>query len=72
MFSRSYKNQKNVEKGFALNLAKEHLTLIQQKMPSTFSQLTLNNMTGFEILSQLMLKCQQKKYLCVFKKISLK
>ena len=25
MFSRSYKNQKNVEKGFVLNLAKEHL-----------------------------------------------
>ena len=31
MFPRSYKNQKNVEKGFVLNLAKEHLTLIQQK-----------------------------------------
>ena len=28
MFPRSYKNQKNVEKGFVLNLAKEHLTLI--------------------------------------------
>ena len=31
MFPRSYKNQKNAEKNFVLNLAKEHLPLIQQK-----------------------------------------
>ena len=31
MFPRSYKNQVNVEKGFLLNLAKEHLTLTKQK-----------------------------------------
>ena len=49
MFPRTYKNQKNV--GFMLNLVKEYLTLIQQNMPSTFSQLTLNNMIGSEILS---------------------
>ena len=36
MFPRSYKNQKNVEKGFALNLAKEHLTLIQLKYDKYF------------------------------------
>ena len=36
MFSRSYKNQKNVEKGFALNLAKEHLTLMQLKYDKYF------------------------------------
>ena len=28
MFPRSYKNQENVEKGFVLNLVKEHFTLI--------------------------------------------
>ena len=27
MFPKSYKNQENVEKGFVLNLAKEHLRL---------------------------------------------
>ena len=36
MFPRSYKNQKNVEKCFALNLAKQHLTLIQQKYDKYF------------------------------------
>ena len=36
MFPRSYKNQKNVKKGFVLNLAKEHLTLIQQKYEKYF------------------------------------
>ena len=41
-------------------------------MTSTFSQLTLKNMTGFKIPSQLMLKCQRKNCTCVFEKISLK
>ena len=36
MFPRSYKNQKNVEKGFVLHSAKEHLTLIQQKYNKYF------------------------------------
>ena len=36
IFPRSYKNQKNVEKGFVLNVAKEHLTLIQQKYDKDF------------------------------------
>ena len=36
MFPRSYKNQKNVENGFVLNLAKEYLTLIQQKYDKYF------------------------------------
>ena len=36
MFSRSFKNQKNVKKGFVLNLTKEHLTLIQQKYDKYF------------------------------------
>ena len=31
MFPRSYKNQENIEIGFVLSLAEEHLTLIQQK-----------------------------------------
>ena len=60
MFPRSFKNQKNVKKGFVLNLTKEYLTLIQQKYDKYFLLLTLNNMTGSEILSQLMLKCQRK------------
>ena len=43
MFPRSYKNQKNAERNFVLNLAKEPLTLIQKKyIISTFSQLILN------------------------------
>ena len=36
MFPRSYKNQKNVEKSFVLNLTKENLTLIQQKYEKYF------------------------------------
>ena len=36
MFPRSYKNQENVEKGFVIDLAKEHLTLIQQKYDKYF------------------------------------
>ena len=36
MFPRSYKNQENVEKGFVLNFAKKHLTLIQQKYDKYF------------------------------------
>ena len=36
MFPRSYKNQENVEKGFVIGLAKEHLTLIQQKYDKYF------------------------------------
>ena len=36
MFPRSYKNQENVEKGLVLNLAKKHLTLIQQKYDKYF------------------------------------
>ena len=36
MFPRSYRNQKNVEKGFVLNSVKEHLTLIQQKYDKYF------------------------------------
>ena len=56
MFPRSYKSQNNVEKDFMLNLAKEHLTVLQQKYEKYF--FALNNMTGSEILSQLMLKCQ--------------
>ena len=36
MFPKTYKNQKNVEKSFLLNLAKEHLTLIQQKYDKYF------------------------------------
>ena len=36
MFPRSYNDQKNVEKGFMLNIAKEHLTLIQQKYDKYF------------------------------------
>ena len=36
MFPRSYKNQENVEKGFVIDLAKEHLTFIQQKYDKYF------------------------------------
>ena len=36
MFLSSYKNQENIEKSFVLNLAKEHLTLIQQKYAKYF------------------------------------
>ena len=36
MFPRIYKNQKNAEKDFVLNLPKEHLTLIQQKYDKYF------------------------------------
>ena len=36
MFPRSYKNQKSVEKGFVVNLAKEHLTFLQQKYHKYF------------------------------------
>ena len=70
MFPRSCKNQENFEKGFVLNLAKEHLTLIQQKYDYYFYAINTGNMTGFEILSHLMWKCQQKNCPCVFEKIS--
>ena len=36
MLPRSYRNPKNVEKGFVLNLAKEQLTLIQPKYAKYF------------------------------------
>ena len=36
MFPRSYKNQKHVENGFVLNLAKKHLTLLPQKYNKYF------------------------------------
>ena len=36
MFPRSYQNQENIEKGFMVHLAKEHLTLIQQKYDKYF------------------------------------
>ena len=73
IFPISYKNQKNVEKGFVLHLAKEHLTLIQQKYDKYFFAInTKQYMTGSKILSQLMLKYQRKNCPCVFEKISLK
>ena len=43
MFPRSYKNQENVEKGLGLNLAKEHLTLIQQKYDKYFFKINTEN-----------------------------
>ena len=43
MFPRSYKNQENVEKSFVLNLAKEHLTLIQQKYDKYFFAINTGN-----------------------------
>ena len=36
MFPKSYKNQKNAEKGFVLNLAKEYLIFLQQKYDKYF------------------------------------
>ena len=36
LVSRKLSNSKNVKKGFVLNLAKEHLTLIQQKHDKYF------------------------------------
>ena len=39
IFPRSHKNQKTVEKGFVFNLAKEHLTLLQQKYDKYFFEI---------------------------------
>ena len=43
MFPRSYKNQENVGKGLGLNLAKEHLTLMQQKYEKYFFAINTEN-----------------------------
>ena len=73
MFPRSYENQENVEKGFVLNLAKEHLILIHQKYKKYFFAINTKKYDWVrKILSQLMLKCQRKNRPCVFEKISLK
>ena len=72
MFPRSYKNQKNVEKGFVLNLAKEHLTLMQQKYDKYVFAINTEQYDWIRIFSQLMPKFQQKNCPCVFEKISLK
>ena len=45
MFPRSYKNQKNVEKGLRVKFSQRTLKVYYSiNMTNTFSQLTLNNM----------------------------
>ena len=58
MFRKSFKNQQNVRKGFMLHMIKE--PLIQQKFDESFFVVKPNNLTGSEILSQLMPMCIQK------------
>ena len=73
MFPRSYKNQKNIEKGFVLNLAKEHLTLIQQKYDQYFFANTTEQYDWIRNPFSANAEMSTKELpLCVFWTISLK